>query len=311
MTDVILHHYEVSPFAEKIRTIFGYKQLTWRSVEIPVVMPKPDLVALTGGYRRTPVLQIGCDVYCDTPLIARVLESLRPEPALFHRSQAATGIAAARWFDRDLFLAAISQLFDPAVAAASAESLGGIENAGLFAADRARMMTNTPVRAPRYTDGRVVLEQVLEHLEGQLAAGGPYLFGAQVGWTDFCAYHPLWAIHRHRMLARRLDPYPQVLAWIARMRDFGHGTPAPLSAGEALAIAHASTPRARSDQPAPLDRANLGDEVEIAANDYALEPTMGRLVHVGPDELVIERTDERAGLVAVHFPRIGFRIKSR
>src|SRR5262245_3389088 len=101
--------------------MLGYKQLRWRSLEIPVIMPKPDLIALTGGYRRTPVLQLGCDVYCDTPLIARVLESLQPEPALFHAGQAGTGVAAARWFDRELFLAAMSQLFDPAVALISAE----------------------------------------------------------------------------------------------------------------------------------------------------------------------------------------------
>ena len=57
-TELILHHYAMSPFAEKIRAILGYKGLSWRSVDIPVVMPKPDLTALTGGYRKTPVLQI-------------------------------------------------------------------------------------------------------------------------------------------------------------------------------------------------------------------------------------------------------------
>ena len=35
---------------------------------IPPIMPKPDVVALTGGYRRTPVLQVGADIFCDTAL---------------------------------------------------------------------------------------------------------------------------------------------------------------------------------------------------------------------------------------------------
>ena len=83
MTELILHHYPASPFAHKARCVLGFKQLAWRSVTVPSVMPKPDVVALTGGYRRTPVLQIGADIYCDTALICDVLEHLRPEPTLY------------------------------------------------------------------------------------------------------------------------------------------------------------------------------------------------------------------------------------
>lgn len=310
MTDIILHHYEGSPFAEKARAMLGYKQLRWRSVEIPVVMPKPDLVALTGGYRRTPVLQLGCDVYCDTALIARVLESLQPEPALFHPGQVGTGIPAGRWFDRELFFAAMSQLFDASVAAVSAETLGGVEKAAAFAADRARMMGSGPVRGYRLGDGRALLAQILAQLEGQLALDGPYLYGAEAGWTDFCAYHPLWALQRHRLLSERLAPYPQLLAWLARMRAFGHGQSEPMTASDALAVARSSRPRPHAGEALSLDRSKLGDQVEIAASDYALEPSVGKLVHVGLDELVIEREDERAGSVAVHFPRFGYRIKT-
>ena len=69
MDTLILHHYPASPFAEKIRRVLAFKQLAYRSVIIPDVMPKPDVLALTGGYRRTPILQIGADIYCDTALI--------------------------------------------------------------------------------------------------------------------------------------------------------------------------------------------------------------------------------------------------
>ena len=78
MPELILHHYAMSPFSEKIRLIMGFKRLAWRAVEIPTVMPKPDVVALTGGYRKTPVLQISADIYCDTALIARVLSFEKP-----------------------------------------------------------------------------------------------------------------------------------------------------------------------------------------------------------------------------------------
>src|ERR1700719_2313992 len=88
MTDIILHHYEISPYPEKVRIGLGLKGLAWGSVEIPVIMPKPDLTALTGGYRKTPVLQIGADIYCDSQLIMRELERRHPTPS-FHPAAAA------------------------------------------------------------------------------------------------------------------------------------------------------------------------------------------------------------------------------
>jgi glutathione S-transferase len=78
-----LHHFDQSPFSEKIRIVFGFKQLAWRSVRISRIMPWPDLMPLTGGYRRTPTMQIGADIYCNTQVIIRELEARFPTPTLF------------------------------------------------------------------------------------------------------------------------------------------------------------------------------------------------------------------------------------
>src|SRR5688500_5659053 len=107
MTDIILHHYPASPFAEKIRAILGYKKLPWRSVDIPAIMPKPELTPLTGGYRKTPVLQIGADIYCDTNLIARVLDRVQPTPGLYPKGQEASALMHADWADHELFFLVI------------------------------------------------------------------------------------------------------------------------------------------------------------------------------------------------------------
>ena len=40
MSELVLHHYDLSPYSEKVRLIFGLKGLAWRSVQIPVVMPE-------------------------------------------------------------------------------------------------------------------------------------------------------------------------------------------------------------------------------------------------------------------------------
>ena len=84
MQEIIFHHYVASPFSEKIRVVLGMKGLAWRSVEIPNMMPKPDLMPLTGGYRKTPVMQFGADIYCDTQIIIRELERRFPDRPVVH-----------------------------------------------------------------------------------------------------------------------------------------------------------------------------------------------------------------------------------
>jgi glutathione S-transferase len=84
VSGLILHHYDFSNFAEKARLMAGF-QGAWRGagVEIPPIAPKPKLAPLTGGYRRTPVLQEGADIWCDTNLIARELERRVPSPTFY------------------------------------------------------------------------------------------------------------------------------------------------------------------------------------------------------------------------------------
>src|SRR5437868_1968842 len=94
MTDIILHHYDTSPYSEKVRLGFGLKGLAWASVELPQIMPKPNLTALTGGYRKTPVLQIGADIYCDSQLIMRELERQYPTPSFYPAGRGAADALA-------------------------------------------------------------------------------------------------------------------------------------------------------------------------------------------------------------------------
>lgn len=97
MPDILFHQYDSSPFSEKVRVCLGIKKLAWAAVDQPVIMPKPGLVALTGGYRRIPVMQIGADVYCDSQLIVRELERRYPEPTLFPQGDRGLAYANAMW----------------------------------------------------------------------------------------------------------------------------------------------------------------------------------------------------------------------
>src|SRR5580698_9957432 len=108
--EIIFHNFATSPFSEKVRLVFGMKKLAWRSVEIPSMLPKPLLAPLTGGYRKTPVMQIGADVYCDTQIILRELERRYPTPSIFPvKNGLAYGMGL--WTDRPFFMASVGIVF--------------------------------------------------------------------------------------------------------------------------------------------------------------------------------------------------------
>ncbi|HBC20217.1 MAG TPA: glutathione S-transferase family protein, partial [Alcanivorax sp.] len=52
MSDLILHHYALSPFSEKVRAMLGYAGLDWQSVTVREMPPRPMLAPLAGGYRK-------------------------------------------------------------------------------------------------------------------------------------------------------------------------------------------------------------------------------------------------------------------
>ncbi|HSI57634.1 MAG TPA: glutathione S-transferase family protein [Ideonella sp.] len=309
MSDLILHHYAGSPFSEKIRLIFGFKGLAWRGVTVPIAMPKPDVVALTGGYRRTPFLQIGADVYNDTALIARVLERLQPTPALYPREAGGAAQMLAQWADTALFWLAIPYALQPASApylieGATPELLKG------FAADRAAM--NPGFRRLGLADLTAQLQTCLGWLEAQLGDGRAFLLGSTASIADFSAAHAVWFVRRAVPVAGVLAPFGQLAAWYERVAAFGHGEAAPMEASEALAIAltEGAAGRFAASQVEPGLGFEAGARVTVNATDYGCDLVPGRLVGLSADEVVIERDDERAGTVHVHFPRIGFQLKA-
>ncbi len=103
MTEMIIHHYPASPVSEKIRAGMGIKKLTWRCVEQNRLPDRPELFAMTGGYRRIPVMQIGADIYCDTQCVLRELERRVPSPTFFPNNGAGLRFALSRWTDGLLF----------------------------------------------------------------------------------------------------------------------------------------------------------------------------------------------------------------
>ena len=307
MSALILHHYPTSPFAEKVRLIMGYKKLAWQGVTIPMVMPKPDLMPLTGGYRRTPVLQIGADIYCDTSLICTMLDHVQPEPSLYGSHAKGLVRTVAQWADNIVFPVAMGYNFQPAGAAHVFASTAP-EVVKVFAQDRQAMRGGASRMPAADATGayKNYLRRVSSMLEGQ-----DFVLGSQPTLADFSIYHSVWfTVVKVPLLAGILDTTPLVKAWVARMQAFGHGNNSELSTTDALNVAHDATPLDVSKEVFQDEHGiPLGTQVIVHAESFGTEPTQGELVAATRTRYSLRRNDPRTGSVHVHFPRNGFILK--
>jgi glutathione S-transferase len=295
---LILHQYAASPFSEKIRKVLAWKRIPWRAVEQPNMMPKPELVPLTGGYRRIPVLQIGADVYCDSQLIARVLERRHPSPTIHPDGSEATCHAWSLWADRTFFMPAVAVVF---------ADIGHLVPQA-FMEDRSKMMpgrdfSQVPKQAPA---ARELLRALVSTLEAQLADGRPYLLGSAFSLADAAVFHPLWFLRVAPSAGALLEPFARVRAWSERIDALGQGDVEPLSPAEALAVATNASPKPGTVEPGEPNGLTAGADVTVTPDDYGFDPVRGTLVAASPVEVAIRRHDPTLGDVVVHFPRIGF-----
>jgi glutathione S-transferase len=294
MSDLVLHHYDLSPYAEKIRLVFGLKRLAWRSVQIPIVMPKPDLTELTGGYRRTPTLQVGADLYCDTKACVQVLERLHPEPSLFPGGDEATVWGLSRWAESSFMMAVTVFL-----------GAGGLFDE-TFIEDRKKMAPHIDFsKAPMVVPAKLLqLRANLDRLERQLADGRSFLLGDAPSLADLSAYHPHSFLGAHPATKVLLDPLVHVPAWMERVRAIGHGSREELDASDAIAIARDAAPAPFEGDPTPLPEGlAVGDSVLVLPEEPGSGVVAGELVASDVHEIAIRRSSERAGDLVVHFPR--------
>ncbi|MEO7208717.1 MAG: glutathione S-transferase family protein [Steroidobacteraceae bacterium] len=304
MQQIILHHYPMSPFAEKVRLILGFKGLRWSSVHIPNIMPKPDLTALTGGYRKTPVLQIGADIYCDTALIADVLEELASSPTLYPSGVTGASRLLAQWADSTLFWTAVPFAMQPAGLAHLFEGVPP-ETIKAFGDDRVAFRANMPRMRP--ADANAALGLYLERLEEALGRQN-FFFGTAPSIADFSIYHCLWFVTRGGPVAKILESFPALQSWRTRMAAFGHGTHEKLDSGAAIGIAREATVEKSAGNLGSHGLA-IGDKVVAAATDTGTDPIEGTLYGATKTRFSIGREDRRAGRVVVHFPRLGFELR--
>ena len=194
MNDIILHHYPTSPFSEKVRLVLGMKRMRWHSVIVPVIMPKPDVVALTGGYRRTPFMQIGADIYCDSALMCRVIDRIAPTPPLYPPESAGLAEIVAQWADSSLFWTAVPYTCRPSRHGAHLRRRADRDAARL----RRRSGGDEPDNAARpAARRRRARRRTSRRLELMLADDRPFLLRAvSASIADSSAAQSIWFVRR-------------------------------------------------------------------------------------------------------------------
>jgi glutathione S-transferase len=301
--EIIFHHYWTSPFSEKVRLVFGIKGLKWRSVEIPNMMPKPDLTPLTGGYRKTPVMQIGADIYCDTQIIIRELERRFPSPSLI--SEPGLSYALGFWSDMRFFQAAIPLIFGEV----------GPMIPEAFKKDREAMFPERPFDYHAMKAAIPIFkDQWRAHaglLEAQLKDGRKFLCGDDPLIEDVHGMLNVWFLKSFfaPTADALLKEFPLTVAWFERLKGVGHGSYEPMTGEQALAIArHATSEAVPLADPHDPNGRKPGDRVKVAADDYGRDQIAGELVYSNAEEIAIKRADPVVGEVVVHFPRAGFNV---
>jgi glutathione S-transferase len=308
MHDFILHHYDASPFAEKIRTLLGHKNAHYKVVKIPVIMPKPELVVLTGGYRKTPVLQHKNHIYCDTRLMARVIDEQFAGETVFPSKLSLTANTVAQWADQHLFSVAVALAFSPAGFEAFRSRVPE-KFVEAFVSDRAKMKEGGSGLSMEANTALQLLPIYLQQMEQQLNSAGPFICGVQVTIADFSVYHCLWFINNNAGVKALLDGYQKLNQWFETMNAIGHGTQLTIDALDAINIAFSAKKVLFSkDDFLEVNGFRFGDNVEIVPTDYGITPVTGELIISKTDEIAIKRIDEKAGEVYVHFPRIGYKM---
>ena len=297
-TDLIVHQYSNEPaFSVKARLMLGFKDAEWFACDHSTILPKPELAALTGGYRQIPVAQVGADIYCGSELVMDLLERRIPRPSLTRNSGPGVGRGLAYWAEDTLFW-----LIVQIVCGSDFESIRRPD----FDADRKQMLPGIyDIGAMEAAlPGNVqILRAHLDLIERQLADGRLYLLGGEPDITDISLCFPLDFLGHCRNGNERItSEYSSISAWMERVLALGHGRRQEIAREDALALAKAAQPTL-ARRSTVREGPQPGQRVRFKWAAYSPIDLEGELIEAHPREIAILRSAPEVGEVLVHLPR--------
>jgi glutathione S-transferase len=301
MQDLFLHHYDLSPFSQKAIKMLALKKLRWHSVEMPMIAPKPDLIPLTGGYRGTPVLQIGADIYVDTARIRQALDVMCADPALGHAREELLDSGLACWGEA---------FFEPGLLMAIHEFADQWDED--FYKDREAVFARLDFNSvnARFAEACSALRFHAASIDRQLSDGRLFLLGERPGLADIHAWAVLSFVRNAMPLTNELLlEYRHMPPWEQRMVDLGEGERISSNPQTAFSAARKASPQAGVfvDSSDPLQLAPR-QKVMVSATGSDRGDSLGELVGLDVHEIVIDPGNAELGALHVHFPRYGYRV---
>jgi glutathione S-transferase len=304
MPDLILHHYWPSPFAHKVRLALGLANAKWLSVEIPRVPPKPLLTPLTAGYRRTPILQIGADIYCDTQNIVRELADFGFSRALFPEGCMSKALAFSAWIDGAVFELAARVVITNALDTAPSE----------FIKDRGDLYFE-----PGWTNKKLNhdLSSVVLQLDAQLKniddilTCGENICSEELSYADVSGAYLAWFLRgRWEAGPKVLSRYPNICRIENAVYDCGEGQYQDLGGKEAMKIANDNIPKSLVGiDGSVMTELSLNQRVGIRPRTQSSDPIVfGELRYLDRQRVSINNNEKEVGAIAVHFPISGYEI---
>ncbi|KAI8061197.1 hypothetical protein BC940DRAFT_370807 [Gongronella butleri] len=308
---IVLHWYPPSPFANKIAWILNYKQVEYKTVLIKMIEPRPLRRPLDAGYRKTPILQIGNQVFCDTKAIIEELEARFPSPPLFPKTRHGESTTNSSWglswyLETSLFLAVPTQfnldLMPAALLEDRAKFAGKEFDADAFRARQAFLKVELEAQ----------IRQIYKNLPALRNDGSAdWVLGTD---TPTGADFSLGMITL--FLQNIIGPdfveqkYPALLKHFEKVAEAGkHELTAELpelDAADALTIA-----KQEQSTVVPLlengkDLFKIGQKVTVTPTDSGRAAAIGELVVLTDSRVTIKHQDDRTGVVYTHFPLVNY-----
>ena len=305
MSDLILHHYWPSPFAHKIRLALGLSGISWKSVEIPRVPPKPLLMPLTAGYRRTPVLQSGADVYCDTQNIVRALTEITDNHQLLPTKLSGKILAFTDWADGAVFNLAARVVLTSALDTAPPEFIQ--DRGGLYFGPNW-----TPEGLKSQLPGVILqLAAHLNSIDSGLSSQGGFMSN-DLSYADVTIAYLAWFIRgRWDKGSDFLQQFVNIERIEREVHEAVHEVYEDLPAEDALKIAansESQSPSGVTEQCGSTLKQGMRVSIKPQA-ETSDSPVLGRLRYLDRVRVSIDHCGPEVGDVVVHLPIAGYQIQ--
>ncbi|CAO3625439.1 unnamed protein product [Cunninghamella blakesleeana] len=305
---VVLHFYSLSPFANKIAWILNYKKVDYKWVNISVQEPRPQRRYLDGGYTKTPILQIGNQVFCDTKTIIAELEKRYPTPSLYpthhQKDQSST----------QLLCTGLNYLLENAVFLAIPTQFPLdllpkklLEDRAKFAGKELNIEKQKALQPYLKLDLEAQLERIVKHLDN--GKNGSWILNTDtpsdadftLALDTFFAINVLGEDFLKERFPKLVNHFESLMALADPGRIYELDE---ISPEDALVIAknQQSTPSSSITFPGKSELFSLGQKVAVTPLDTGKTPAIGTLVALSPERVTIKISNDLTGDVYVHFP---------